>query len=162
MFCKLVIHSVGRVLTNTSPHQLHLGHWEMGTAVSCTNCSQVAERPPLLSLLLYNECPTAIYIYLITRVSVHIHEHSAHLKRGCCASETISTTVSWLFHKHCSECVWTEDGSEPPKIFHYDMCVCVNQTFENHARKNVFWFAVKLHYEHTCTYGKTSQIMTSF
>ena len=35
-----------------------------------------------------------------------------------------------LLHKHCSECIWTEDGSEPPKIFHYDMCVCMNQTFE--------------------------------
>ena len=32
----------GRVSANTMPHQLHWGDWEMGTAISCTECSQVA------------------------------------------------------------------------------------------------------------------------
>ena len=33
MLCK-VIHR------NTRPHQLRWGYWEMGTAISCTECSQ--------------------------------------------------------------------------------------------------------------------------
>ena len=56
MLCK-VTHCTGCVLTNTRPHQLHWGdwemgwgdwemgwgdYWEMGTSISCLECSQVA------------------------------------------------------------------------------------------------------------------------
>ena len=41
MLCK-VTHCAGRVSANTRPHQLHWGDREMGTAISCTECSQVA------------------------------------------------------------------------------------------------------------------------
>ena len=41
MLCK-VTHCAGCVSANTRPHQLHWGDWEMGTAISCTECSQVA------------------------------------------------------------------------------------------------------------------------
>ena len=41
MFCK-VIHRTGRVSANTRPHQLHWGNQEMGTAISCIECSQMA------------------------------------------------------------------------------------------------------------------------
>ena len=37
-----VTHCAGQVLANTTPHQLHWGDWEMGTAISCAKCSQVA------------------------------------------------------------------------------------------------------------------------
>ena len=37
-----VTHCAGRVSANTRPHQLRWGGWEMGTAISCTKCSQVA------------------------------------------------------------------------------------------------------------------------
>ena len=43
MLCK-VTHCAGRVLANTRPHQLRWGDREMGTAISCTECSQVAGR----------------------------------------------------------------------------------------------------------------------
>ena len=33
---------VGHVLSNSRPHLLYWGDWEMGTAISCTKCSQVA------------------------------------------------------------------------------------------------------------------------
>ena len=33
------------MLTNTSPHQLRWGDQEMGTAISCTECSQVTGLP---------------------------------------------------------------------------------------------------------------------
>ena len=38
MLCK-VTHCAGHISTNTRPH--HWGDWEMGTAISCTKCSQV-------------------------------------------------------------------------------------------------------------------------
>ena len=41
MLCK-VTHCTGRVLANTRPHQLRWGDREMGTAISCIKCSQVA------------------------------------------------------------------------------------------------------------------------
>ena len=41
MWCK-VTHCAGRVLANTRPHQLCWGDWDMGTAISCTKCSQMA------------------------------------------------------------------------------------------------------------------------
>ena len=31
------------ILANTRPHQLHRSDWEMGTAISCTECSQMAD-----------------------------------------------------------------------------------------------------------------------
>ena len=37
-----VTHCAGHVLANTRPHQLRWGDREMGTAISCTECSQVA------------------------------------------------------------------------------------------------------------------------
>ena len=37
-----VTHCAGRVSANTRPHQLRWGDREMGTAISCTKCSQVA------------------------------------------------------------------------------------------------------------------------
>ena len=37
-----VTHCAGRVLANTRPHQLCWGDREMGTAISCIECSQVA------------------------------------------------------------------------------------------------------------------------
>ena len=41
MLCK-VTHCTGCVSANTKPHQLRWGDWEMGTAISCIECSQVA------------------------------------------------------------------------------------------------------------------------
>ena len=41
MLCK-VIHRTGRVSANTRPRQLHWGNREMGTAISCIECSQMA------------------------------------------------------------------------------------------------------------------------
>ena len=37
-----VTHCVGRVSANTSPHQFHWGDREMGAAISCIECSQMA------------------------------------------------------------------------------------------------------------------------
>ena len=37
-----VTHCAGPVSANTRPHQLRWGDREMGTAISCTKCSQVA------------------------------------------------------------------------------------------------------------------------
>ena len=42
MLCK-VTHCAGHVSANTRPHQLHWGDREMGTAISCIECSQVAD-----------------------------------------------------------------------------------------------------------------------
>ena len=39
MLCKVT----GHIFANTRPHQLHWGDREMGTAISCTQCSQVTE-----------------------------------------------------------------------------------------------------------------------
>ena len=36
-----VTNCAGHVLANTRPHQLHWGDWEMGTVISCIECSQV-------------------------------------------------------------------------------------------------------------------------
>ena len=41
MLCR-VTHCAGCVSANTRPHQLCWGDGEMGTAISCTECSQVA------------------------------------------------------------------------------------------------------------------------
>ena len=41
MLCK-VTYCAGRISANTRPHQLRWGDREMGTAISCTECSQVA------------------------------------------------------------------------------------------------------------------------
>ena len=41
MLCK-VTHCAGRVSDNIRPHQLRRGDREMGTAMSCIKCSQVA------------------------------------------------------------------------------------------------------------------------
>ena len=38
-----VTHCAGRVLANTRPHQLRWGEWEMGTAISWIECSQMAD-----------------------------------------------------------------------------------------------------------------------
>ena len=43
-----VTHCAGPILVNTRPHQLHWGEQEMGTVVSCTECSLIPrpyERP---------------------------------------------------------------------------------------------------------------------
>ena len=37
-----IMHYAGHVLDNTRPHQLCWGDREMGTAISCTECSQMA------------------------------------------------------------------------------------------------------------------------
>ena len=37
-----VTQCTGRVSANTGPHQLRWSDWEMETAISCTECSQVA------------------------------------------------------------------------------------------------------------------------
>ena len=37
-----VTHCAGRISANTRPHQLRWGDREMGTAISCKECSQVA------------------------------------------------------------------------------------------------------------------------
>ena len=42
MLCK-VTHCAGRVSANTRPRQLCWGDWEIGTAISCTKCSQMAD-----------------------------------------------------------------------------------------------------------------------
>ena len=39
---KLITHCTGCILSNAWPHQLHWGERVMGTAISCTECSQVA------------------------------------------------------------------------------------------------------------------------
>ena len=41
MLCKDT-HCTEWIVDNTRPHQLHWDDWEMGTATSCTKCSQVA------------------------------------------------------------------------------------------------------------------------
>ena len=41
MLCK-VTQCAGHFSVNTRPHQLHCSDREMGTAISCTECSQVA------------------------------------------------------------------------------------------------------------------------
>ena len=38
------------MLANTRPHQLHWGDREMGTAISCTECSQVAGKHCLFGM----------------------------------------------------------------------------------------------------------------
>ena len=45
MSCK-VIHYTGRVWANTQLHQLGWGDQEMGTAISCTKCSQSLAGKP--------------------------------------------------------------------------------------------------------------------
>ena len=42
MLCKVNHCCTGRVSANTRSHQLCLGDWEMGTAISCTEYSQVS------------------------------------------------------------------------------------------------------------------------
>ena len=42
MLCKFT-YCAGHISPNTKPHQLRWGDWEMGTAISCTECSQVAK-----------------------------------------------------------------------------------------------------------------------
>ena len=37
-----VTHCAGRISANTRPHQLRWGDREIGTAISCTECSQVS------------------------------------------------------------------------------------------------------------------------
>ena len=37
-----VTHCTEHVSANTRPHQLHGGDWEMGTAISCIECSHMA------------------------------------------------------------------------------------------------------------------------
>ena len=39
-----------RISDNTRPHQLCWGDWKMGTAISCTKCSQVAGLIHVMSL----------------------------------------------------------------------------------------------------------------
>ena len=41
MLCK-VTHCAGRISANIRPHQLRWGDWEMGTAISCIECNQMA------------------------------------------------------------------------------------------------------------------------
>ena len=36
-----VTHCVGHILANTRPHHLHWGDQEMGTVISCTECSLI-------------------------------------------------------------------------------------------------------------------------
>ena len=64
MFRK-VTHCAGRGSANTRPHQLRWGDQEMGTAISCTKCSQVAG---LIQKLV--ETPRTSCTHL------HIHEQS--------------------------------------------------------------------------------------
>ena len=42
MLCNKVTHCAGHVSANTRPYQLHGGDREMGTAISCTKCNQMA------------------------------------------------------------------------------------------------------------------------
>ena len=37
-----VTHCAGHILANCRPHQLRWSDWEMGTAISCTEFSQMA------------------------------------------------------------------------------------------------------------------------
>ena len=36
-----VTHCAGRILADTRPHHLHWGEQEMGTVISCTECSLI-------------------------------------------------------------------------------------------------------------------------
>ena len=83
-----VTHCAGRVLANTRPHQLHRGDQEMGTAISCTECSQVAgliqksvETPQkhrlFVQLFFYSLVPKPGYKATVLRAAVF------HLKILC-------------------------------------------------------------------------------
>ena len=43
MLCE-VTHCTGYVSANTMGYKLCWGDWEMGTAILCTKCSQIAKR----------------------------------------------------------------------------------------------------------------------
>ena len=51
-----VTHCAGHISANTRPHQLCWGGWEIGTAISCTECSQVAGIIQKVGRNLYNSC----------------------------------------------------------------------------------------------------------
>ena len=55
-----VTHCAGYISVNTRPHQLHWGDQEMGTAISCIECSQIAGliQKVIENLHAHANCPT--------------------------------------------------------------------------------------------------------
>ena len=83
MLCK-VTHCTGRILTNTRPHQLHWGdwevgwgdYWEMGTSISCIECSHVAG---LMNILEYKNADN---LFLLRDLPVVVvNDNCMHDKR---------------------------------------------------------------------------------
>ena len=88
MWCK-VIHCAGCVLANTRPHQ-HWGDWEMGTAISCTKCSQVAGL-----------------IQKVGRSSLEAYENGFAWKQYLVSDHmSLPSALVWGYRKHRGLLVW--------------------------------------------------------
>ena len=86
-----VTHCAGRVSANTRPHQLRWGDREMGTAISCTKCSQVAGMHGILAhgtkVTNFNFSTYGSHMLNIPTLT-HLHTVGSHLSehagtKGC-------------------------------------------------------------------------------
>ena len=75
MSCK-VTHCTRHVSANTRPHQLHWGDQEMGTAVLCMKCSQVAGLIQKVSRC-FSKAPSICAAVL--QLKVDRNDHNCHV-----------------------------------------------------------------------------------
>ena len=100
MLCK-VTHYAGLVSVNTRPHQLCWGDQEMGTAVSCIECSQLAglisnsvETPQKHCLFMHLFFVQLFFIQGLYIVIVIINHHVLLVCKHVCVFRSAGGTAS--------------------------------------------------------------------
>ena len=98
MLCK-VTHCAGRVSTTTRPHQLCWGDREMGTAISCTKCSQMSglfQRVGRSSQSMTDSM--ALWNMVIWQPAMAIHTRSGLVARLCSHISTFALMMTEVNH----------------------------------------------------------------
>ena len=107
MLCK-VTHCAGRVSANTRPHQLSWGDREMGTAIICVECSQVAgliqkvgrdsSKSTVSSCSCPScSCPSCSCLSFEDLAYAHMYTHIAHMHQQ---TGTLHTCTHMHTHPH--------------------------------------------------------------
>ena len=89
MLCK-VTHCAGHISANTRPHQLRWGDREMGTTISCTECSQVADLIQKSVETPRKHCICCTSDYNIHRVWCYVFIIMLTYSQWCCLSKPLS------------------------------------------------------------------------
>ena len=146
MLCK-VTHCAGRVSANTRPHQLSWGDREMGTAIICVECSQVAGliqkvgRDSSKSTVSSYSCPSCMHIMCLTPsthswVTSKVNHSGADMQGVSCRLLTVFYVYLWTCSLACCHLLSYESSDMAPRAAHArKVCKLYIKQPKTHCRK---------------------------